>query len=226
MNQRSKIWVPALTCIVSHGILTIRNRADVVLVGTVALLLLLTSCGTFWPECRDAFTIYRGPVYRQPEARINTQGIYVEDSGTQVLYFFQNGLAQSTFSPTVRGHEFRLDPLRHLKSYFNDYGFKCYKEDWGHFTVVGDSIVIQIFSRNLINYCIRTVLEYRGKILNDSAVLISSMYSYVDAATLDSSRSIFRFYLTNLKPDSSCAWFNDKKWYRRNLHPSRKYRAD
>jgi len=102
----------------------------------------------------------------------------------------------------------------------NDDYFK--REIWGHYQIIYDTIIIQSFGLANDQLCRRSVYETRGIILNDSTIKVFSDYSYWHNYELIKEPNIFRLYKTKHKPDSSIAWFNKKRWYKKNLHESRR----
>ena len=69
--------------------------------------------------------------------------------------------------------------------------------------------------------CRRWVFERKGKLLNDTTVEVYSDYSYWGGDSLLHTPCVLNYYHTNIKPDSTNAWFEKKRWYKKGLHESR-----
>ena len=89
-------------------------------------------------------------------------------------------------------------------------------------TIQGDTIIIQVFNRHSQKFFKRWVHEFIGIIQNDTSFLLLSWYSYLTKNQFIEEPVPYSFYQTNIKPDSTKAWFNKKKWFKENLHESRK----
>jgi len=102
---------------------------------------------------------------------------------------------------------------------------------WGHYKVTGDSIYIQYFyvdQQNLFKY---NIMELFGRIISDSVIQIEkercSWCEGVYAGFEERTELIFTepnifYFRKEKKPDSTQAWFNNKNWYLRSLHKTRK----
>ncbi len=137
------------------------------------------------------------------------------------MAFYTNGIMKTIASNYPEGKDFWENPetgFDDLKAFWNYNS----KETWGNYTINGDSIKMQKFGWNGMEFCSRSVYEMVGKILNDSTIILYSDYSFWFKYDLINKPNIFGFYPTNQKPDSTKAWFNNRRWYKKDLHESRK----
>lgn len=105
----------------------------------------------------------------------------------------------------------------------NHYLFTSRSSHWGHYMIKGDSIIIQDFSHCNDSWANHFIIEYKGKLLNDSTFELYSQFSYLDNNFFQQDEPIiYNFYSTNSKPDSSNTWFNNRNWFKREVHKSRK----
>lgn len=169
---------------------------------------------------------------------------------TDLMFFYEDGTCRIETKGLVRefiDSIFWIDPAASLKRYSIELNevFSGYRsENWGHYLMNKDSIFMQVFTRyDVQNNVMRDVVECRGVIKNDSILVIfQEIYKPCGAKFMlpakqkdcdnygyDPSGSIYynppieyNFYQTPFKPDSSYAWFKHKKWYKKDLHESRK----
>ncbi|MEX1189093.1 MAG: hypothetical protein WED33_07530, partial [Bacteroidia bacterium] len=108
-------------------------------------------------------------------------------------------------------------------------------DSWGHYQIKGDSIFIQSFTYFYDSTVLRDVYELKGVIRNDSTIYIfehlcdwcfNDPSKYSEYISKGKRHFIppaeYRFYQTTKKPDSTNAWFFDKKWYNEELNSNRK----
>jgi hypothetical protein len=162
---------------------------------------------------------------------IKTSGVYLGVDNGNAIYFYNNGLVKVYKDPAYK-ESYWVNPEIVSKS-INDF-FVTYSgytgEWWGNYEIVNDSIYIQKFRRIFQNNIKRYIIESVGTIENDSIIQIHYDISHwpIKYQTEHKLKTVFnpietyRFYPTNLKPDSTTAWFLNKKWYIENLHPSRR----
>ncbi len=184
-----------------------------------SILSLGTSCVS--PiNCRKYFNNYREPMVRFDSFDIYS-GIFVSLKGKDALCFYNNGYSKTISSFPSNIISFWLNPEVEITNLLeNDQYFR--KELWGHFRIYNDTIIIQSFGLSNDQLCRRAVYETRGIILNDSTIKVFSDYSYWFEHELIKEPIIYRLVKTNQKPDSTLAWFNKKRWYKKNLHESRR----
>jgi len=189
----------------------------------VIILVFLVSCScTFIFNDKSNFTLFKEPVIKNFDGiPLKTNGIYISEDGGAAFYLYKNGQVK-ILKPFFRqeSKEFWIDPLDIINSVKLNWEFDS-KEYWGNFLINEDEIVLQNFNRNNI-FRERYLFEKRGRILNDSTIVISSNYIYNTGDSLLKTECLLKFYPTSIKPDSTNIWFVNKKWYRKNLHESRK----
>lgn len=97
---------------------------------------------------------------------------------------------------------------------------------WGHYQILSDSIYIQYFYFDNQNFYKRDVMELFGNIVNDSTIQVykkrctwcKNVYiGYDNNTEIIFPQPIQFHYKKGIKPDSSKAWFNNKKWYKQGL---------
>ena len=173
-------------------------------------------------NCRKQFTVFKEPVYTTNSSRpLNIHGIFVSINDEGAFYLYNNGLSKTISSSVSLNQSFWLNPEIEIVKLLNDDNY-FKKEVWGHYQIINDTIVIQTFGLANDQICRRSVYETKGIILNDTTIKVFSDYSYWFNNQFIKEPNIYRFYKTELKPDSTLAWFNKKWWYKRNLHESRK----
>jgi hypothetical protein len=187
----------------------------------ILVFLELCSC-TFIFNDKSNFTLFKEPVIKNFDGiPLKTNGIYISEDGGGALFLYQNGqvkLLKPFFSQARKG--IWLDPLDVLKGINLYWNFNT-KEFWGSFIINDNEIIFQNFNENNI-LKERYLFEQRGRILNDSTIVIFSDYVYNTGDSLLNTECLLKFYPTSIKPDSTNIWFVNKKWYRKNLHESRK----
>jgi hypothetical protein len=187
----------------------------------ILVFLELCSC-TFIFNDKSNFTLFKKPIIKKCDGiPLKTNGVYISDEGRAVLFLYKNGLVKILrpfFNHKTK--EFWLDPYNVISNMNLDLDYNS-KEWWGNFVIDENEIVLRYFnSNNLIRQ--RYLFENRGRILNDSTIVIFSDYVYNTGDSLLNTECLLKFYHTSIKPDSTNIWFVNKKWYRKNLHESRK----
>jgi hypothetical protein len=188
----------------------------------ILLLPIIISCGSGILNLKKGFTTYRLPILLQnketPKISIKTDGIYVpKENNGSVFYFYDNG------SVKWEGwtNNFWQNPAKKIENIQNGY-FYISKEYWGQYSINNDSILIQIFIKNNEKIITRWIFEYEGIILNDSSFILYSCFSYLGKDNFIDKSEEYAFYKTITKPDSTKAWFNNRRWFKKDLHESRK----
>lgn len=185
------------------------------------ILFLLASCVS--PiNCRKQFTVFMDPIsVSSDKYKIRLDGIFVSVNGSDALCFYDNGLSKTISSFSFNIDSFWTNPNVDVSSLLKkDQYFR--KELWGHFRISKDTLIIQSFGLSNDQLCRRAVYETKGVILDDSTIKVFSDYSYWFDSELIKEPNIYRLYKTDQKPDSTLAWFNKKRWYKKNLHKSRR----
>ncbi len=149
-------------------------------------------------------------------------GLYISDNGKAAFFLYKNGKIK-IHSPLFSLYEkkFWVTPDKVIQEmqdalYFNS------KEWWGDYVVMNNEIKFQWFNRHNQEICKRWVFGGRGKIVNDSTIEIYLDYSTRGDDESPNVQCLLHFYPVAIKPDSTKAWFNNKKWYKTKLHESRK----
>ncbi len=187
----------------------------------VIILIQLYSCKYIYNDTRN-FYLFKMPITLSHNSiPLKTNGIYISDEGGAALFLYENGLVK-ILRPFFnhKAKEIWLDPSYVISNMSFDWHFYS-KEWWGDFLIDKNEIILQDFNRNNILKN-RYLFEQRGRILNDTTIVIFSDYVYNTGDSLLKSECLLKFYPTSIKPDSTNIWFVNKKWYRKNLHESRK----
>lgn len=168
---------------------------------------------------------------------------------TDFLFLYENGLCRSAVNGTTRTYAYLNSiPMRHVINQIiigEGAGSGYCKENWGHYFIREDSIFIQVFNIHPISTNVRRdVSGLIGIISNDSTILILRKYydgcnlktltpgvqkreclnwGYKEGGFMTFDEPVeYKFFKSPEKPDSSFAWFREKKWYRNEVH----YRKD
>ncbi len=176
-------------------------------------------------NCTKNFITYKEPIsHNNEKISLRTDGIYISENGRASFFLYNNGRVKihSPFFDTLQ-QELWATPQKVVKEMQNDWEFKQ-KERWGDYSIKGNEITIQRFNRNNEEVCKRSVFEEKGRILNDSTIEIYSEYSYwwKDKLPALYTPCILKFYKTDIKSDSTIAWFINKNWYKKELDNSRR----
>lgn len=84
------------------------------------------------------------------------------------------------------------------------------------------SLFIDSFGSNTNTYY-RWVTNYECKVLNDSKIEVIRSITTFDNYPVQQFNTIYKFYPTEEIPDyKPTSWYLSKKWYKKNLHESRK----
>ncbi|QSB26510.1 hypothetical protein [Flavobacterium sp. CLA17] len=188
----------------------------------ICLLALISiySCG-LGPKKIDGFDNYKKVIILNNSIfPLKTNGIYVSINegnslkGIKGFYLYKNGIYHYEYFDD----NFWLSPEKELKkrsSYYEN------SNDFGEYIIRKDTIIIQDFYSNNNEFYSKKILEYKDVILSDTIVKILSSYT-LNKEELLGEPIIYRFYPISKKPDSTKAWFLDRKWYKKGLHKSRK----
>ncbi len=186
----------------------------------LAGVLSCTSCWVLMPNCHKQFTVYQLPVHDSTAtSQLRSDGIYASEHTREVLCFQPNGLVKA-YPLCIPDTGFWTDPsltISIIQSRYEPYK----KEDWGAYTVLADTLKLQRFNYHQTEVCKRSVFDYRGVVLNDTTLVITSKIAYWFDDTATTGHFVYRFYPTDFKPDDSRIWFEKKRWYLRNRDPSR-----
>lgn len=179
---------------------------------------IISACSSI--NCVKPFSTFSKPIEKQSFFKLRTNGVYVSQSGRGAFFIYKNGKAKIISSLFPIGKEFWNDPKNEIEKIYGDMNYST-KECWGDYTLVEDSILIHFITRHNNEPCKRWVFEETGIVLNDSIIKIETSYSFWGKDTIQNEPNIFRFFPTNIKPDSNIFWYKNKSWYIKNLHESR-----
>lgn len=168
-------------------------------------------------------------------------GLYVavnleQKHPTDHFYFYKNKMCYTPLHSKNIYESFWHDPQFTLGTLIGE-NATHYKgmTGWGHFRVLKDSILIQVFKTYYVLPSIskKGVIELRGEIINDSLISISEercswCYNEIEGNSIRNHDSStikkfnppieYRFHPTLYKPDSTEAWFFHKKWYQELIY--------
>jgi hypothetical protein len=179
----------------------------------------MLSCGIQLTQ-KSHFTVYKQVVFEEKLSKqILFDGVYIQELGDlkKGFYFYSDGSVKLIYF----NKSFYKDLLNETID-TNSYKYS-WKERWGHYRIQKDTIKIQIFNYNTQFFPYkRWIMEYNGIVLTDTTVKMFSLFSYLKKKQFNNNPMIYSFKQTNVKPDSTKAWFKNKKWYLENLDESRK----
>ena len=182
----------------------------------LAIILLSSSCGTGpWIVKKNLYTVYKKPIYENnANSHLRNDGLYIlrehliNDTKSKSFLKFQ------THGYTVSGAIVKNKNLNTEQNFTpEDSQFFVHGHHW--FKVSSDSIIIEFCGANK-NMMQTWVFHKRGLIESDGSLGLSfedlpkKIYRY-DFVEMDS--------LPSFKNQES---YKRKKWYLKNIHPSRK----
>ena len=195
-----------------------RNSKRIIrLIFVFAVGALFTSCTLFLAR-KQGFTVYKKPIITQEASKIPIQydGFYFADNYPDGIIFYKNGLCKwITEDSSEVESNLRSAPEKGFAGRLGS------KEWWGCYKIAGDTILVQDFNNHNTDFYKRWVGEKWFLVENNTKI---RMFRYkIDYQKYDSQENrIYSFIPTSIKPDSSRAWFLNKKWYQKNLDESRK----
>lgn len=180
----------------------------------------LVSCGILQNKKRE-FVTHKLPIFNeQKERNFNTNGVYIPENNIKgrSIFFYKNGSVK--LGNYIENNQKKCDDMiSEIHSYYNFFS----DEGWGHYTIADDTIVIQAFNNwNLEFIYKRWIIELTGLIQDDSSFILISKYSYHGKDEFINEPIRYNLCTIDVKPDSTIAWFVNKKWFKKNLHESRK----
>ena len=184
----------------------------------MSIILCLTSC--LFNLTKD-FYVYKLPVVEQEkEIPLKLDGVYLcNQKHGSVFYLFADGSCKwagwGAYCCPLTGEPVPIENIE------QGWPFSSRQAHWGHYAIIGDSIIIQDFTKNNQEIVNHWIIEFKGKILNDTTFELYTWYSYWGKDSLEFGTQIYNYYPTEIKPDSSDIWFNNKKWFKKGLHESR-----
>ena len=177
------------------------------------------SCGILLTKKKD-FSIYKEPI-RINAVNLKTNGLFWSKTNYQKYHLYENGMVKyaSGGYALEKNNTIFIDTIK-----FYNYGYNNAREIWGHYYIKNDTLIMQYFNYNFYFLYNRFILEEQAIIINDTSFVLYDFKSYYKKRNkrfrLDP--DTFCLYKTQLKPDSTKAWFVNKDWYLENLHESRK----
>jgi hypothetical protein len=177
------------------------------------------------PNCKKKFDVFEHPISDRNSGKLKTNGIYISETGNASFFLYNNGKTKLHRGPFQEYPQKYMLPIAKVLNEMEKEAYFNSKELWGDYEIKGNNIKVQGFNgyhwaREAV--CKRSVFENIGKIVDDSTIEIYSEYSYLGKDTFFSGSCIMHYYPVTTKPDSTKAWFNGKKWYKEQLHESRK----
>lgn len=101
-----------------------------------------------------------------------------------------------------------------------------YELYWGFFFIHNDSLLIQYFHIDQQNFYKRNVIELYGTIINDTSISVykekcdwceNVYYGYNNKTEIVYDEPRIYIFREQIKPDSTQAWFINKRWYKKGL---------
>jgi len=176
------------------------------------------------PNCKRHFTVFEHPIAENnAPVSLKKRGIYISETGNAAFFLYENGKVKIHLGALESYPQKHMrTPEKVLSEMLTEPDFNS-KEFWGDYGSSGNKIRIQVFARNNEYLCKRFIYDNAGQEINDSTIEIYFSYSAIGKDTMLNGQTCrLKFYSTKTKPDSTRAWFNNRKWYRRKLHESRK----
>ncbi|MEA1875140.1 MAG: hypothetical protein U9N51_12055 [Bacteroidota bacterium] len=165
------------------------------------IVMLLSSCFVN----RQQFTLYEKYPFQNDSKRIKLNGgyYYIRKEKSHKfeysLIFYKDGKVK-----------YNLTGLNH----------------WGHYKITGDSLHIEYFYVDPMNFYKYNTMELFGEIINDTTIHITkdrcdwceNVYAGYDNTTEKIFSPPRKFiFEKESKPDLTKAWFHDKNWYQEGL---------
>jgi hypothetical protein len=187
------------------------------LISGLMICMFVSSCGLFLVRKKD-FELFREPIPELIENKVRFDGVYISENDWMMLYLYSNGTCKymgydSCFVQTPSHQELKSQTLIKEKD----------KERWGEYMIINDTLIVQSFNRHYFEKYKRWSSEKMFLIGNrDSILLVEWSSNYPEKNYKERFQMKFIFQQTALKPDSSKAWYLDRKWYTDGVHASRK----
>jgi hypothetical protein len=196
-----------------------KNKRNISLV----LLLAFIANGCLIPiTARKHFMVYKEPVFqgnRKYQPRVD--GIYFSTNSNLAYVFYSNGLIKSLSHNTTHTVFWTNPKLASFDIYKRALSNKP-NELWGEYSIHNNKIWYDYFTFNKQEFFVRQIIHAEDFMLSDTAFVINSEIATFENYELVSKPIYFRFYKTNLKPDSTYAWYLNRRWYKQEVHESRK----
>ena len=160
--------------------------------------------GLFFLFCTSCFTKRNNFTLYKDEQTLNMI-LPIQTGGT---YFISNGYKHDNINFYSNG----------LCFYYQLY--------WGFFQINQDSLIVQYFHIDQQNFYKRNVIELYGNIINDTTISIykekcdwceNVYYGYNNKTEIVYDEPRIYIFKEQVKPDSTQAWFINKKWYKNGV---------
>lgn len=192
----------------------------------IALSIIIAVQTSCWhTHKRKAFSFYKHRPTIEGSATLKTDGIYcmhLTDSTSTFLYIFYIYKDGSFFTVNSGGRDIptkREDVLSYI-NIISEREKRSQKSDidfWGHYIIRHDTFFAQHFYPDYdVIPPTYFLASFQAIIKNDSTLFVYHDWSedYKHKGEEIYKRPIrYDFYPTNFKPDSSKAWYRNKKWY-------------
>ncbi len=187
----------------------------------IITVVILTSC----VNLHKNFSYYREPIKCNNSLEVRIDGIYFAIPGQESdkgIVFYNNGMVYIYNRYTNDAEMFWLNPSKFMKYEFpKQFLYNYIKKDlWGHYIIRNDSIFIQYFHRNIDYWIKRNITELYGIIKDNTNIYIykekwtkNAGYHSEPLEKIYNTPILYKFYQTDIKPDSTNAWFYKKRWY-------------
>jgi len=188
-------------------------------------VIILTSC----VNLHKRFTYFREPIKCNNSVDVRIDGIYFAVPGQESdkgMVFYSNGMVYIYTRHINDAELFWLNPSKYMRYEFpKQFCYNRLKKDlWGHYIIRNDSIFIQYFHRNIDYWLKRNVTDLYGIIKGNTNIVIYKEKWTKDAGYHSEPLEItynppisYKFFQADFKPDSTSAWFNNKKWYKNEI---------
>lgn len=198
------------------------NMNYIKLIAKLFLLLFMMSC--FIPITdRKNFRAYKQEIFQgSNKFRLRFDGIYVSTNSSGALAFYSDGKVKSIGSALPKGSVFWSNPKKEVQKLYSGYIFDD-NEIWGEYHIINDTPYSESFGLNYTEFIVRQFFIKNGQLLSDTTFAVnSSKNTHYNIEFIKDGPNVFRFYKTKLKPDSTKVWYQNKRWYKKGLHASRK----
>ncbi|MCX6272681.1 MAG: hypothetical protein NTU44_15980 [Bacteroidetes bacterium] len=177
-------------------------------------IIMIVSC----VNIHSNFTCYKVPPFIEKDTiSIKIDGKYIVNSLDE-KYFVLDKYFKSV-KINYPGKEFYL--YKDGSFYIEYGGVLGYKENWGCYIVRSDSIFIQFFIRQSDSWMKRNTIELYGLVKKDSIIIFKQINNLGEGTSglnpeiLNySPPAAYYFFRTEYKPDSTIAWYKQRRWYK------------
>ncbi|MBX2898031.1 MAG: hypothetical protein KF775_00175 [Cyclobacteriaceae bacterium] len=166
------------------------------------------------------FTAYMNKPFNSSKDRIKLNGVYfiadysLRHGHSPILFFlYSDGSVNSSFATNMSAvgeRNFWTNEAMYLKNLkMGAIGSE------GHFWIKDGYIYFQLFDINPGALFPINSIEFNGRISNDSTFILSNtICTWCDWKPISGYSLEYKFYATEIRPDSSSMWFKKKRWYK------------